>query len=375
MGKRDYYEILGVRRDVSADELKKAYRQLALKFHPDKNPGNKEAEEKFKEASEAYQVLSNDDTRARYDRFGHAGLGNGGGFEGFGDFGSFAEDLFGDIFGSFFGNVGGARGGRRTQSGKDLRYQMEVSLEEAAFGTDKEITFTKPARCDACEGSGARKGSSKVACRQCGGQGQVRIQQGFFAVTTTCPQCSGRGQIIPDPCPSCGGAGQVNKKTKLTVKVPAGIDHGQRLKLRGEGGSSPAGGPSGDLYVEISIKPHSTFKREGTDVICEVPIAYTQAVLGAEIDVPTLAGKTNLKIPAGTPSGKVFRLKGRGIADIHSSRIGDEHVRVYVYVPTHVSNEQKELLEKLSSLEGTNHVGESGNIFGKLKEQVKDLFE
>lgn len=374
MEKRDYYEVLGVKRDASPEEIKKAYRQLALKYHPDKNPGNKEAEENFKQASEAYQVLSNDETRARYDRFGHQGLQNGGGFQGFGDFASFAEDIFGDIFGSFFGASSG-RGRAGPAAGKDLRYTMEVTLEEATFGTDKEITFQKPGRCDSCEGSGARKGTSRSNCRQCGGAGQVRIQQGFFAISTTCPVCSGRGFIIPDPCPSCGGTGQAAKKTTLTVKVPAGIDHGQRLKIRGEGGQSSTGGANGDLYVEIVLKPHRIFKRDGTEVFCDIPIGYTQAVLGAEIEVSTLHGQATLKVSPGTASGKVFRLKGKGIVDMHSGRNGDQHVRVLVNVPNVINEEHRQLLEKLAAIEGHENTNGSQTILNRIKEQVKDLFE
>ena len=375
LDKRDYYEVLGVGKTASTEEIKKAYRKLAVKHHPDKTQGDKASEEKFKEASEAYQVLSNDDTRARYDQYGHAGLGGAGGFDGYTDFSSFAEEIFGDIFGSFFGTSSRTRGGRRSTAGRDLREVLEITLEEAAFGTEKEITVSRPCSCEGCDGSGARKGTSKSSCRQCGGAGQIRIQQGFFAVSTTCPACGGRGVVIPDPCPSCGGTGQQVKKAQMNVKVPAGIDHGQRLKLRGEGGASPDGGPNGDLYVEIAVKAHKFFRREGTEIVCDIPIGYTQAVLGADIEVPSLHGKVTVKIPPGTPSGKVFRIKGKGIVDIHSGRQGDQHVRAFVYVPTAANDEHRELLEKLAKIEGQENINGSQSLFDKLKGQVKDLFD
>ncbi|HQH27344.1 MAG TPA: molecular chaperone DnaJ [Oligoflexia bacterium] len=366
MVKRDCYEILGVAKDASLEQIKKAYRQLALKYHPDRNPDNKEAEEKFKEASEAYQILSNEETRAKYDRFGWNAFTPGSGFEGFTDFSVFADDFFSDIFSAFFGNAG-PRSGSRHRSGRDLRYVLEITLEEAAAGTDKQIKIKKPVPCSACSGSGSRGGAAPKKCHQCGGAGQIRIQQGFFAVSRTCNVCRGHGTLIVDPCPSCGGNGEGSKETELTVKIPAGMDKGQRLKLRGEGEVIPDGAP-GDLYVEIEITPHQVFERQDSDIICEIPITYCQAVLGAEIEVPTLTGPVNMKIPAGTPSGKVFRLRGQCIVDLHTGKRGDEHVRTYIYVPQTVTDKQREVLEELSGIEGKPVSNESRTFLDKVKE-------
>nr|MBP9838598.1 molecular chaperone DnaJ [Pseudomonadota bacterium] len=308
MSKRDYYEILEVSKDASQDQIKKSYRQLAIKFHPDKNPNNKEAEEKFKEATEAYQVLSSEENRAKYDRFGHAAFSNGGGFDGFSDFGAFAEDIFGDIFGAFFGS-GTTRG--RQRGGRDLKYNLEITLEEAATGIEKNIKLKKPVPCTGCKGNGVRDGKDAPVCKNCGGRGQVRIQQGFFTISRPCSSCNGNGKINKDPCPSCGGKGNSTKEKELNVKIPAGIDTGQQLKIRGEGEELGGGNPPGDLYVEITILPHKTFQRQDTDIICEVPINYTQAVLGSDIEVPTLTGNISMKIPPGTQSGKLFRLRGK----------------------------------------------------------------
>lgn len=369
MSKRDYYEVLEVPRDASEEQIKKSYRQLALKYHPDRNPDNKEAEEKFKEASEAYQVLSNQETRAKYDRFGHAAFSGGSGFEGF-DFTSFADDIFGDIFSSFFGTTGGARSAARERVGRDLRYQLEITLEEAAFGAERKVKINRPVPCQACEGSGSRGGAKPESCRQCSGVGQIRVQRGFFAISQTCPVCRGQGTMIVDPCPGCGGTGQGTKESELTVKVPAGIDTGQRLKLRGEG-EIIANGPPGDLYVEIRIKKHGYFERRETEIVCEVPITYSQAVLGGEIEVPTLGSPVTLKIPAGTPSGKVFRLRGKGIVDMHVGRHGDQHVRTFVHVPKSVTDRERELLEELAKIEGKPTANGSRSIFDK----VRDFFE
>lgn len=360
---RDFYEVLGISRDASTDDIKKAYRKLALQFHPDKNPDDKASEEKFKEASNAYQVLSDPDSRAKYDRFGHAAFSSGG-FEGFSDFSGFAEEIFGDIFGAFFGTGGSSR----RRAGRDLRYNLEITLEEAAFGVDKEITIPKSILCEPCSGSGARAGTSAESCKHCNGRGSIGIQQGFFSITRPCPVCNGQGTVIRDPCPSCGGSGQAIKNQKLTVKVPAGIDHGQRLKIRGEGEPAQHGGPAGDLYVEIAITPHKLFKRRGADLICEVPVTYAQAVLGAEVDVPTLAGPIAMKIAPGTESGKIYRLRGKGIVDVHSGAKGDQHVRVYVYVPKTISDAERKLLEELSTIEGKPVANEARSFFDKVKE-------
>ncbi|MCO6431131.1 MAG: molecular chaperone DnaJ [Deltaproteobacteria bacterium] len=366
MSKRDCYEVLGVTRTASLEEIKKSYRKLALKYHPDKNPDNKEAEEMFKEAAEAYSILSDADNRAKYDQFGHAAFTNGGGhgFQGF-DFAGF-EDIFGDIFGSFFGS---AAGGRRTRgrTGRDLRYDLEITFEEAAFGTEKEITVPRRRTCAECTGSGAAKGSSAERCRECSGSGQIRMQQGFFTISRTCGRCSGSGEMITNPCRTCGGSGLTTTHAKLNVKVPAGIDEGQRLKLRGEGESGMAGGVSGDLYVQIAIKPHPFFQREEAEVIGEVPISYSTASLGGEIMVPTLEGVTKLKVPGGTESGKIFRLKGKGIPVLGSHRRGDHHVRVVIQVPKKLSTEHRELLEKLRDVEQRDSDSPLKNFFDKVK--------
>jgi molecular chaperone DnaJ len=367
VAKRDYYEVLGCSRDASQDELKKAYRQLALKFHPDKNPGNKEAEELFKEASEAYQVLSTPDTRDKYDRFGHAGL-QGGGFEGFGDLGGFAEEIFGDLFGAFFGNAGG--GGRRSQAtrgGRDLKVEVSITLEEAAFGVEKELSIPKPYPCDSCKGTRAKKGTSPETCKHCGGAGQIRMQQGFFTIQRPCNVCGGQGRVIKEPCTDCGGRGELVKNSTLKVKIPAGINHGQSLKLRGEGEVSIKG-QAGDLYVQISQLEHKTFRRQDTELLCEVGMSYAQASLGAEIEVPTLDGKTSLKIPAGTQSGTTFRLRGKGIVDIQNGRKGDQHVRAILVVPKSISDKERELLEELAIIQGTPTIDEQRSFIDKVKE-------
>ncbi len=369
MEKRDYYEILGVSRSSSTDEIKKSYRQAALKFHPDRNPGDKPAEERFKEATEAYQVLSDPDNRAKYDQFGHAAFTQGGA-GGFHDFSGFAEEIFGDIFGAFFGTGGGASRAR-ARAGRDLKYEMEISLEEAARGLEREIVIPKFVRCETCSGSGAKAGTIPDRCQQCNGGGQIRIQQGFFTISRTCHICGGKGSVIPHPCESCQGGGRERKETKLSVKIPAGIDEGQRLKLRGEGELSMEGGPPGDLYVEISIEEHPVFQRRETELICEVPIAYSQAVLGGEVEVPTLDGPITMKIPPGTPSGKVFRLRGKGIVDMHSQRRGDQHVRTYIYVPKSPGVRERELIEELAQTEGKPIAHDNKSFFSK----VKDFFE
>jgi molecular chaperone DnaJ len=375
VAKRDYYEVLEISRTCTVEEIKKAYRKKAVQFHPDKNPGNQEAEEKFKEATEAYSVLSDSENRARYDRFGHAafanGGGGGGGFAG-GDFSGF-EDIFGDIFSSFFGGqMGGEqRRGGRGRAGNDLRYDLDVTFEEAAFGCEKEVTIGRRNTCESCAGSGAAKGSGRQRCPQCEGAGQIRIQQGFFTLARTCHACNGAGDIVKDPCKSCSGSGLKVKESKLKIKVPAGVDSGQRLKMRGEGEAGAGGGANGDLYVQIQVEPHAVFQRQESELICEVPITYAAAALGTEVEVPALEGKLKLKIPAGTQSGKVFRIKNKGIPVLGSSpqRRGDQHVRVYVHVPKKLSDEEREILEKLATVQGTT-VDEAGSkgFFDKMKD-------
>ncbi len=366
MTQRDYYEVLGVSRSASADEIKKAYRKAALKYHPDRNPGDDVAEEKFKEATTAYSVISDPDNRRKYDQFGHAAFeqgGMGGGFSG--DFSGF-EDLFGDLFQSFFGGAGG--GGRtRGTPGRDLKYTLEVEFEEGIFGVEKEIEISRPELCETCDGDGTAEGTKKEKCQQCNGQGQVAMQQGFFTIARTCPVCQGVGEIIRNPCKTCNGSGKEVKKSKIKVKVPPGIDHGQRLKLRNEGETGMAGGPSGDLYVQVLIKEHPIFIREDVHLYCDMPINYASAALGTEIDVPTLEGKESLKIPFGTPSGEVFILKSKGVPVLGTSQRGDLHVRISVHVPSKLNDEQRELLEKLRELDGDLPLVEEKGFFEKMK--------
>lgn len=375
--KRDYYEILGVQKNTAKDEIKKAYRKLAMQFHPDKNPGNPEAEAKFKEASEAAEVLLDDDKKARYDQFGHAGVNGaqGGGHGGFqnGDFGDFG-DIFGDIFGDMLGGGRGrgGRGGRRStgRPGDDLQMGIDIDFAEAAFGTEKTISLTKNVKCDTCNGSGAKAGSSPTTCDYCNGHGEVRRQQGFFTVSSTCPKCNGSGQMIKDPCGSCHGQGKKKKKVDLQVKIPAGIDQGQRLKLSQEGDAGSNGGPNGDLYVVINIRHHEIFERDEFDVHCTVPISFSQAALGAEMEVPTLSGKVALKIPAGTQSGVKMRLKGKGIQRLGGYGLGDQIVTVHVETPTKLTSEQKELFQRLTDVDENSNPMSRG-FFDK----VKDLFQ
>lgn len=363
-GKKDYYELLGVNRGSSEEEIKKAYRKLALKHHPDRNPGDKQAEEKFKEVSEAYQVLTDPEKRAQYDQFGHAAFGDGGPFRGGFDFSSGFEDIFGDIFGEFFGAGPTRRHGR--SRGEDLRYNLNITFEEAAFGSEKKVKIPRHGPCEACHGSGSKPGSPPRTCPTCRGKGQVSFQQGFFNVSRSCSQCHGQGTIITDPCSSCGGVGRVRKFHTLSVKIPPGVDTGSRLKLRGEGEGGLAGGPAGDLYVVIQVEPHPLFIRDGLEIICEVPIGFVQAALGSEIDVPTLEGKVQMKIPPGTQSGKVFRLKGRGVRDVQGYRQGDQHVRVVVETPTHLTPRQKELLKEFATLGGEEPLAKG--FFDKVKQ-------
>jgi molecular chaperone DnaJ len=343
MSKKDFYEVLGVNKDASDDEIKKAYRKLAMKHHPDRNPDNPKAEEHFKEAKEAYEILSDAQKRAAYDQYGHAGVdqqaGMGGGF----------ADAFGDIFGDIFG--GGGRGGRsNVYRGADLRYNLEVSLEEAARGTETKIRIPTMAECDTCHGSGAKPGTQPVTCTTCGGHGQVRMQQGFFSIQQACPKCHGSGRMINDPCNSCHGAGRIKQHKTLSVKIPAGVDEGDRIRLSGEGEAGVNGGPTGDLYVVIHLKQHAVFQRDHNDLHCEMPISFTIAALGGEIEIPTLDGSAKIKIPAETQTGKVFRLRGKGIKGVRSSTHGDLMCHMVVETPVSLTERQKELLRELDTI-------------------------
>lgn len=365
MAQKDFYEILGIGRNASDDEIKRAYRQLAHKYHPDKNPGNTAAEERFKEINAAYEVLKDPEKRAQYDRFGYAETGAGfGPGAGFGvDF----QELFGDVFGDFFG-----AGRRRTrgQRGADLRYDMEIAFEEAAFGTEKKIKIPKTIKCQKCNGSGAKPGTSPAPCPTCEGRGQVSYQQGFFSISRPCSRCRGEGTIIKEPCVECSGTGRIKDIKTVSVKVPPGVETDTRLRLSGEGESGMHGGSPGDLYIVISVKPHPIFQKQNDDIICEIPISFTQAALGSEIDVPTLEGNVKLKIPGGTQSGKVFRLKGKGIASLHTGRRGDQHVIIKVETPAKLTARQKELLEEFARISGE----ESNPMKKNFLEKVKGLF-
>ena len=345
--KRDYYEVLGVERSAAPEVVKKAYRKLAMQNHPDRNPGDKAAEDRFKEATEAYQILSDPERRSQYDRFGHAAFENAGGFGGFDFNAGFAEDLFNDLFGDFFGTSRG-RGRNRARRGEDLRYDLEIDFEEAAEGGERIIDVPRLSSCEDCGGSGASDSGARSTCEACQGSGQVRFQQGFFTIAKTCGQCGGQGTIVKNPCRSCGGSGVRQKTTQLNIRIPAGVDTGSRLKLRGEGEHGRNGGPAGDLYVVLNVRPHPLFSRDGTDVVCEMPITFPEAALGADIEVPTLGGKVRMKVPAGTQSGKVFRLKGKGVPDLRGYGRGDQLVRVIVEVPRKLTARQRELMEEFA---------------------------
>jgi len=349
MSKRDYYEVLGVVKNASDGDIKKAYRKLAMKYHPDRNQGDaaKGAEEKFKEVKEAYEMLSDPQKRAAYDRFGHAGVDpNRGGMGGAEGFGGFAE-TFGDIFGDMFGQRRGGAGGRQVYPGNDLSYGMEITLEEAASGKNAQIRIPTWDACDTCHGSGAKPGTSAKTCATCGGAGQVQMRQGFFSVQHTCPHCRGSGKIIPEPCSACGGAGRVKRQKTLEVKIPAGIDDGMRIRSSGNGEPSPNGGPPGDLYIEIRVKPHDIFERDGDDLHCKVPVGMVAAALGGEVQVPTLSGKAAIDIPEGTQTGKQFRLRGKGIKGLRSSYPGDLYCHILVETPVKLTEYQRKLLREL----------------------------
>ena len=383
MSKRDYYEVLGVSKTATQDELKKAYRKLARKYHPDLNKDNEEAAEKFKECNEAYSVLSDDQKRAQYDQFGHAafengGMGGGGGFGGAGGFGGFGGSGMEDIFDMFFGGQGG-RGGSRAktgpQRGADLRFDLEITFEEAAFGLEKEINLYRDETCDHCHGEGAEPGSKVESCPECNGTGYVRFTQntmfGQMVNERPCSRCKGEGKIISEPCKECRGKGTVKRNKKLKVKIPAGVDNGSRLRVSGEGEAGAKGGPIGDLYVYLYVKPHKFFERDGTTVLCEVPINIVQATLGADIKVPTLDGQVTMKVPEGTQPGKVLRLKGKGIPSLRGGSRGDQLVRIKVVVPTKLSDKQKDALRKFADISKDNINPEEKSFMDK----VKDFFK
>ena len=372
MAKRDYYEVLGVEKGATDAEIKKAFRRIAMKFHPDRNSDDKNSDEKFKEAQEAYEILGDEEKKSAYDRFGHAGVdgnsGGGGGGAGFGD-------VFGDVFGDIFGG-GGGRGGRSGPArGSDLRYDLQLDLEDAVKGKTVQIDVPTLSACEPCDGSGARKGSSPVTCDTCGGAGQVRMSQGFFSVQQACPKCRGRGQMISDPCGECHGQGVKEERKTLSVKIPAGVDTGDRIRLAGKGEAGPQGGPTGDLYVQMHVRDHAIFDRDGANLHCEVPISFAQAALGGELEVPTLSGKVKLKIPAETQSGKLFRLRGKGVDPVRGGPVGDLLCRVILETPVNLSVEQKAFLQDFDkSLAGNSkHSPRTNSWFDGVKKFFDNL--
>lgn len=372
-GKRDYYEVLGVERNASPEEVKKAFRKLAIRYHPDKNPGDRAAEERFKEGAEAYEVLGDPHKRAQYDQFGHAMPGGGaaGGFGGFGDMRGF-EGAFGDIVGDLFGEIFGAqrRGRARSHRGSDLRYNLEIEFRQAAFGGEATVRFPRMESCETCGGTGARRGTQPVRCPQCQGAGSIGTRQGFFEIRRPCGRCQGQGRVIQEPCDDCGGEGRVRRERSLTIQIPAGVDSGSRLRLAGEGESGPGGGPPGDLYVVLGVRDHPLFERQGRDILCEVPITFVQAALGDEIEVPSLEGPIKMKIPPGTQGGKILRLRGRGIPSLDGDGRGDELVRVLVEVPAKLNAKQKQILRQFAEASGT----ETNPIGKSFLDKMRDLF-
>lgn len=370
MSKKDYYETLGVAKNASEEELKKAYRRLAMKYHPDRNPGDKSAEENFKEAKEAYEILSDSQKRSAYDQFGHAGIDPSVGSQagaGFGG-GSFS-DIFGDVFGDIFGASRGG-GGSRVYRGSDLQYNLDVTLEEAASGTDVKIRVPALVNCDICNGSGAKSGTKAETCSTCHGAGQVRIQQGFFSLQQTCPACRGRGEVIKSPCHKCSGQGRVKQHKTLSVKIPPGVDTGDRIRLTGEGEAGQNNGPSGDLYVQINVKPHKIFKRDGSDLLCTIPISIVMAALGGELEVPTLTGKVRLSIPPETQTGKTFRIRSKGMRPVRGGAMGDILCTVELEIPVKLSTKQKELLKAFSDSlqnDGSSHSPKESSWLSSVK--------
>lgn len=367
--KRDYYEVLEIERSASAQEIKAAYRNAALKHHPDKNPGDKAAEEKFKEASEAYAVLSDADKRARYDRFGHASVGANP-FEGFGGFGGFQgslNDLFGDLFSELFGG-GRGRAARGPARGADLRHDVTLTFEEAVFGKEINVTFPRDKGCEECGGSGARKGTSPKVCPNCHGSGEVRFSQGFFQVAKSCGQCRGEGKVVESPCGACRGRGKVQESVSRPVSIPAGVSSGTRMRVAGEGGLGERGGPRGDLYLFLSVRDHPLFQREENDLYCEVPVTFPEAALGTNLSVPTIDGQEVVKIPPGTQSGKLFRIKGKGVPFLNGRGRGDQHFRVVIETPTHLTKEQRKHLEAFAAASGPESHPQAKGFWEKVKE-------
>jgi|TARA_R110002096_G_scaffold172953_2_gene346895 molecular chaperone DnaJ len=380
VSKPDFYTLLGVDRSASADELKKAYRKLAMKYHPDKNPGDEAAEQKFKEVSEAYDVLKDDQQRAAYDQYGHAAFegGTGGGHPGGGMGGGMGgmSDIFDDLFGEFMGGRRGQRSDGGRARGQDLRYNMQITLEEAYEGKKAQIHVPSSVTCDTCSGSGASPGSQPVNCTTCGGNGRVRAAQGFFSIERTCPTCHGRGQVIENPCSDCHGQGRVQKERTLAVTIPPGVEEGTRIRLAGEGEAGMRGGPAGDLYIFLSIEPHKLFERDGTELFCDVPISLTTAALGGEMEVPTVGGgKVKVKVPEGTQTGKQFRVRGKGMPGLHARRHGDLYIQIHVETPVGLTKAQKDLLKQFDDASSDKTNPESAGFFDKVKEFFNDTSE
>ena len=378
IAKRDYYEVLGISKSADEKEIKSAFRKLAKQYHPDLNPDDKEAEAKFKEVNEAYEVLSDPDKKAKYDQFGHAAFDQANGFGGAGGFNDFG-DIFGDIFGDFFG--GGFSGATRTQrtgpkAGSDLKIKLDITFEEAAFGTKKDIKINRIEKCHACDGTGAKKGTSKKTCPTCQGSGSIRTTQrtpfGQFASTKICSTCNGTGEVVEEPCTACSGSGKERKSRKLSINIPAGVDTGSVIPLRGEGNHGERGGPAGDLYVYINVQPHEIFDRDGNDVWCEIPISFAKAAMGGPIEVPTIEGKVKYDVPEGTQTGTVFRLKNKGIKNLRGAGKGDQYVRVKIEVPKKLSEKQRNILEQFANEMGEKVDNDKKGFFGKMKDAFKD---
>ncbi len=373
MSKRDYYEVLGVSRDTADRDIKKAYRRMAMKYHPDRNPGDAESEDKFKEVNEAYEVLSDAQKKAAYDQYGHAGVEQGAG--GHGGFDGGFSDIFGDVFGDIFGGGGGGRRRSSVQRGADLRYNLDLSLEDAVRGVEKSIRVPTLVGCEPCNGSGAKPGTSAKVCGTCGGNGQVRMQQGFFSVQQTCPTCRGEGKVISEPCGSCRGQGRVEQVKTLSVKIPPGVDTGDRIRLSGEGEAGSHGGPAGDLYVQVNVRQHPIFERDGRDLYCEIPISFVDAALGGELEVPTLNGRVKLRVPAETQTGKLFRLRGKGVTPVRGGPVGDLLVRAVVETPVSLTSRQKELLQEFQTETegGKKHSPKKNSFFDSVKQFFEDM--